>query len=165
MIIDINIIKYPLTLQCMVSLFPQKHLTDEEEVVAKFVGCQLSDMANRYNSKLSNQQCERVLFETFSLIISQTGCQLMPVQVFRKALEMVQGQNSHWTYHSVLDVLFCGRKIFSQLLINFEGQDINGFRLIDQFVDFFNAHCLPWIRSHGGWVSNLVINCKSLTPV
>ena len=108
---------------------------------------------------------EHVLFEAFTISMSQTNYQVVPVQVFRQALETIREKTSHWTYRSIFDMLFYGRKMFSQFLINFEGSDINELKLIDQFVDFFNAQCLPWIRSHGGWVSNSVINCISLTLV
>ena len=143
--------------------FLQKYLSDEEESVAKFVGSRLNDIASRMNPRLPHHVYERVLFEAITLAISQTGYQAVPVKVFRHALEMVRRQTSGWTYRSIMDMLFYGRKMFSQFLINFEGDDIDGLRLIDQFVDFFNVQCLPWIRSHGGWVSNSVINCISLT--
>lgn len=91
------------------------------------------------------------MFEVISTTISQTGYRRVPVEAFRQALEMVRRKTSCWTHRSILDMLFYGRKMFSHFLINFEGSDINELKLIDQFVDFFNIHCLPWIRSHGGW--------------
>ena len=126
------------------------------------VGGRLHDIACRMHPKLSY---ERVLCETLALATSQTGCQVVPVKIFRHTLEIVRGQSSGWTYGSIMDMLFYGRKLFSQFLINFEGDDFEGLRLMDQFVEFFNVHCLPWIRSHGGWVSKLVINYTPLTLV
>lgn len=145
----------------------QKYLTDREEDVAKLVGGRLSDIANQMDPKLEVKYdvIERVLLEAFTVAMSQTSYRAMPVQVFRQALEMIRRQTSGWSYRSILDMLFYGRKMFSQFLINFEGHDIDELKLIDQFVDFFNVQCLPWIRSHGGWVSNPVINCISLALV
>ena len=107
------------------------------------------------NEKLPNDDYEEVWFESVTaLVLSQTDSKDMHIRVFRQALEMLKIRTRHWTYNSVLEVLFYGRKMFSQYLINFEDDNIDGFTLIDQFVGFFNAQCLPWIRNHGGWVSD-----------
>ena len=123
--------------------------------MAKLVGGRLSDIASQIDpNSVPYHKIERIMFEAFTLAISQTGYHVVPVQVFRRALEMVRGQTRGWTHRSILDMLFYGRKMFTQFLINFEGNDLDELKLINQFVDFFNIHCLPWIRSHGGWVSN-----------
>jgi len=145
-------------------LFLQRCLTDEE-ARARLVGRELSYMADQINPKISYQAYEAVLLQVITFPISQAGYHVMPVQAFRQALELMRRQTSFSTYQSILDMLFYGRKMFSHFLINFEGDDIDGLKLIDQFVDFFNIHCLPWIRSHGGWVSDSVINCITLTLV
>ena len=123
--------------------------TDELEDVAKIVGGRLNDIAHRMNPELSYKVFESVLCETLK---SQTGCQVIPVKIFRHALEMLRRQTSGWTYRSIMDMLFYGRKLFFQFLIN-QSDEFDELRLMDQFVEFFNVHCLPWIRSHGGWVS------------
>lgn len=116
----------------------------------------MCDIAEHIGPDASQQLFDHFMVQTFSTLVSQTENHPEKLHgIFHKILGIVKGQRPNLTYQSVVDMLFYGRKALTQFLMNLEYDDAQGLGLVDQFVDFFNIHCLPWIRNHGGWVSHL----------
>ena len=130
------------------------------------MGRRLCYIAEQIGPSASDKMFETLMLQTLSTYVSQGEDRPELLHgIFNKILSIAKGQHPSLTYQSVVDILFYGRKALTQFLMNLEYDDAQGLGLVDQFVDFFNFHCLPWIRTHGGWVSILCFYCINLFPL